>query len=323
MLSQKQWNEKVRQYAPAFGGFLQLWEWGEVQRLSGLCVERKYDDLSSGEVLAQGIFHPITKTKGFWFFPKGPLGSANPHDAISWLSREFSGGVWLQTEPASRERTWGSRSQERHPSHTAIIDLSTGYENILSSMKPKTRYNIKLGERKGVHVSFETRDALPRFLRLMQETAKRDGFSAHTPERYAAILEACTTNDCRAFLACATYNGEDVAMNLMIDALGTRTYLHGASSSKFRDVMGPYVLHAALLRDACERGMTQYDFWGIAPEGASEHHAWQGITRFKLGFGARRVEMPGTYTLVIHHGWRILYVTAKSIVRFGRKVMHR
>ena len=162
-------------------------------------------------------------------------------------------------------------------------------------MKPKTRYNVRLAQKKGVEIEYAGIEGLDRFIELIAVTAERDGFYMHAKDRYAAILEKLQGENCRAFFAFAKHNWRDLAANIMVDAFGTRTYLHGASSNESREVMAPYALHFALMEDAFAKGLSHYDFWGVAPEDADEKHDWAGITRFKLGFGGSRVNMPGTF----------------------------
>jgi lipid II:glycine glycyltransferase (peptidoglycan interpeptide bridge formation enzyme) len=101
----------------------------------------------------------------------------------------------------------------------------------------------------------------------------------------------------------------------MIDFGGVRTYLHGASSNLHRNVMAPYLLHWYLIEDAIVRGMHTFDFWGIAPSGASEKHPWQGITRYKMGFNGQVIEHPGTVDLQVEHFWYGFYRCIRGIRR--------
>jgi lipid II:glycine glycyltransferase (peptidoglycan interpeptide bridge formation enzyme) len=173
-----------------------------------------------------------------------------------------------------------------------------------------------LAQKKGVQVEYAGVEGLSRFMALMRQTAERDGFHAHAPDRYRAIVERFQGPTCSAFFAFATYDGKDLAANIMIDAEKNRTYLHGASANTDREVMAPYALHATLMEEAIKKGMEQYDFWGVAPEGADATHAWAGITRFKAGFGGERVHMPGTFDIPIRP-------LAYKMYRLARKVRGR
>ena len=96
------------------------------------------------------------------------------------------------------------------PRRTIIIDLQPTEEQILASMKQKTRYNIRLAQRHGVQVCPST--DLDGFYRMMQTTAQRDGFALHSAEYYrrayaifepqgrAVLLEAVLDQNLLAYL---------------------------------------------------------------------------------------------------------------------------
>lgn len=79
--------------------------------------------------------------------------------------------------------------------------------------------------------------------------------------------------------------------------------------------MGPHALQWRAMQLAYERGCSAYDLWGIAPEEASEDHPWRGITRFKLGYGGRRVHYPDSFAVVIKPMHYQLYNLIRSIRR--------
>jgi lipid II:glycine glycyltransferase (peptidoglycan interpeptide bridge formation enzyme) len=292
-----EWNKLVQKNAPPFGAFLQSWEWGELQKKMGFSVRRVYCKDDHGELIAQCILQPLPFKRSYWFVPKGPLGTMSPQDMLSRLKSELNDGDFIKIEP-DRPLPGCIQATERHPAATSLLTLGASYGDLRNGMKEKTRYNIGVGLRKGVTVALQSPISdLPIFLDLMAETAKRDGFHPHTEDRYRALLEVLNTPNCQAFLAIAYLKGTPLAANIMIDAFGTRTYVHGASSSTNRNAMAPYVLHAELIKDACEKGFAFYDFWGIAPPAASPEHAWQGITRFKKGFGGHDVVMSGTFDI--------------------------
>ncbi|MFA5947165.1 MAG: peptidoglycan bridge formation glycyltransferase FemA/FemB family protein [Patescibacteria group bacterium] len=316
MTPAQEWNDRVRPFLPPFGGFLQSYEWGEFQESLGFKVKRVFEESKKGTVVAQCIEQPLRFGKNYFLIPKGPLGDASAKATLDVLIEELSGASFLKIEPP-KKLAGTTLVHERHPFTTAIVDLS-GVDNpalpdtLLERMKPKTRYNIKLAEKKGVTIRIAREEAFDEFMELMKDTAKRDGFALHQPNRYLNMLKVLKGGECKAYFAFADFEGKALAANLMIDSFGQRTYLHGASSSENRNVMAPYALHWHLIKDAVEKGMTMYDFWGIAPVGADENHPWNGITRFKLGFGADVVVMPGTFDVPISKFWYNIYKLARK-----------
>jgi len=314
------WNDRVRPFLPPFGGFLQSYEWGEFQESLGFKVIRIFEETKKGTVAAQVIEQPLKFGKKYYIVPKGPLGDASPKVMIETLKHELPGAAFLKIEPAQKIKG-ALLMHERHPQTTAIVSFRKSEvsnpaqvaDDLLDRMKPKTRYNIKLAEKKHVTIRIAGAEAFDEFMVLMKDTARRDGFSLHLPDRYLNMLKVLKGGGCRAFLAFADFEGKALAANLMIDSFGIRTYLHGASSSENRNIMAPYALHWHLIKDAAEKGMSGYDFWGIAPVGAGDGHPWAGITRFKLGFGADVVEMPGTFDLPISTFWYGVYKLARRV----------
>lgn len=201
------------------------------------------------------------------------------------------------------------------PADTLITDLHLPRETRLAAMHAKSRYNLRLAERKGVEVDLSAAVAFDEVWPLFEITARRGKFSLHPKAYYQAMLSTLATGPCRAFLAVARFEGTIVAANLMIDEGKTRTYLHGASSDQHREVMAPYLLHSVLMEDAVAKGMVAYDWWGVSPEEAKKNHPWAGVTRFKLGFGGERVSYPGTFDAVIHPARYGLYILARRARR--------
>lgn len=286
------WNDAIMADAPRFGAFLQSFEWGEFQESLGRTVRRLAVNKGGERLHATAIQLPLPFGWSYWLVPKGPVGTMAATKAAKELALSIPGGAFFRVEPKTSCRGW--RVKDMNPSTTSILDLTVGMDAIDAGMKAKTRYNIRLAEKKGVTIEIGGPEACEDFARLLEQTATRDGFSLHPREYYRAMLAQLQGGEVRAFLAIARYEGRPIAANLMVDFRGQRTYLHGASSNLHRNVMAPYLLHKYLIADAIAQGMTTYDFWGVAPVGSPLSHPWAGVTRFKLGFGGEIVSMPGT-----------------------------
>lgn len=307
----------MKEFAPRFGAFLQSWEWGEFQQAVGRKVERVLIEGDGGVMVAQAVQLDLPFGWRYWMLPKGPLGSLPMTRMLKELKRGlFPPGVFVRVEPAENPGGWPVK--DMHPSTSSVIDLTQGMDAIVAGMKQKTRYNIRLAEKKGVTVRIAGAEAFEDFQRLMEQTAVRDHFSLHPMEYYRTMLTALQ-GDVKAFLAFADYDGRPLAVTLMIDFLGQRTYLHGASSNLHRNVMAPYLLHQELMKDAIAKGMTTYDLYGVAPVGSGDDHPWAGITRFKQGFGGETVSMPGTFEVPLSMPTYLLFRAAKMLQRFRRR----
>jgi len=278
--------------------------------------------VSSTELLAacQFIRQPGRLGVGYWFAPRGPVfGTEEVKAGLKDLIREIlpveppaygtgrfaqndSRSVFLRFEPLIRERVDLSsvglvRTHAMNPATTLLLDLTKSEDELLAAMHPKTRYNIKVAEKHGVTVrEGQGEEDLLTFLRMSEQTAERDGFRSHASDYLRATLEKSGL----ARLRIAEFQGKALAANLEIVYGDTVTYLHGASSSENRQVMAPYLLHWAAIRLAKAEGKKFYDFWGCNPEAADDPYfkpSWEGITRFKRGWGGELINLAGTWDL--------------------------
>ena len=205
------------------------------------------------------------------------------------------------------------------PADTLLFDLTKSEEILLAQMHPKTRYNIRLAEKKGVKATIDVVDSLEEAWNLFEQTATRGAFRLHARSYYEQMRKSLQKKECRVFFAKAEQGGEILAVNIMIDQGKTRTYLHGASSNQHREMMAPYVLHWELIKDAKKQGLKEYDWWGIAPKGSGEEHPWVGVTRFKKGFGQEQLSYAGTFDFVCENWKYQLYSFFRVILRFLRR----
>jgi lipid II:glycine glycyltransferase (peptidoglycan interpeptide bridge formation enzyme) len=191
------------------------------------------------------------------------------------------------------------------PPDTVLLDLRPDEEGLLSGMKPKWRYNIRLAEKKGVTVAGidargDWRPALETFYKLYEETAARDRIALHPAVYYRRLFELASAHaegtglrpDLRVWTA--THEGTTLASIITIYRGEEAVYLYGASSNEKRNLMPAYALQWAAIRAAREAGCVEYDFYGIPPRD-DPGHPMSGLYRFKTGFGGRIVHRGGSW----------------------------
>ena len=191
------------------------------------------------------------------------------------------------------------------PQVTRILDLFRSEEELLSLMHPKTRYNIRIAEKKGVSINCEIKidnQEFHDFYTVISETARRHGIRIHSRKYYSALCQMLSVRDvqtmgdparCFTRLITARYQGTVIAANLLVFFGDTVTYVHGGSSDEFKSVMSPYLLQWEALREAKRLGYRYYDLWGCMPEPAhsvdetilKQVEKWKGIDGFKKGLG--------------------------------------
>ena len=204
------------------------------------------------------------------------------------------------------------------PHDTLVLDLGEEPKELLAKMHPKTRYNIALANKKGIKIkASQEEEDIKYFLQLIKKTADRQQINTHSDQYYKLLWKALLKNKTgRLYLARA--EDKIIAANLLIEFGRTVTYLHGASDYQYRQYMAPHLLQWQAIKDATEQGFEIYDFWGIAPKDRSKPN-WEGLTRFKKGFGGRRVSYPGVKIFVYNKQWYRFYLWAKKIIRFIKK----
>jgi len=182
-----------------------------------------------------------------------------------------------------------------------IINISSSEQALLAEMKQKTRYNISLAIRKGVkiRISDEVSD-MESFWQLVKQTSSRDGFAPHPKVYYKKMFEILNKDQTiRLFLA--EYKNKIVATNLVSFYGKVCTYLHGASSDMYREVMPTYLLQWQTILEAKKIGYQFYDFGGVNGSTFNDPK-WQGITRFKSGFATKTKpqEYLGSFELILN-----------------------
>jgi lipid II:glycine glycyltransferase (peptidoglycan interpeptide bridge formation enzyme) len=182
-------------------------------------------------------------------------------------------------------------------------------------MKPKTRYNLRLAERKGVQVTDNcTEEDLRTFYDILLETARRDNFMVRSFSYFRLIWQHLVRNDL-ARLFVARYEGEMLAGALAF-VLGRQCwYVYGASSDRRRNLMPNHLLQWRMIQWAKSQGCEVYDFRGVSPErdGIPLDDHLAGLNRFKSGFGAQYVEYLGEFDLPFRMFWYKLWTVGKPM----------
>src|SRR5574344_993836 len=172
------------------------------------------------------------------------------------------------------------------PNNTMIVNLRPDESDILMSMKPKTRYNIRLAQRKGVQVKIGGYDDLDVFYRLYEETCERNRLNLHNRLFFESLYRTNHEDPNTGFELLVAYL-DDIPLSAMFLTFSSSraTYLYGASSNQMRESMSTYALQWEAIRQAKASGCLQYDLFGVAPSRNAENHPMAGLYRFKQGFG--------------------------------------
>ena len=345
----KEWNEIISQLPEPH--FLQTWEWAQVKAKYGwIPMPFVWRDDSGNILAATMILKKKILNRGFaarlsiLYAPKGPLFDWKDaalqtrvlNDLQSFAKKQSA--IFLKIDPdivigrgvpnsegdildnsgqAARSeltrRGWVYSSDQIQFQNTVLIDLSATEEEMLARMKPKTRYNVRLAEKKGVTVRAGTVDDLPMLYKMYAETSIRDGFVIRDENYYMTVWklfmqDQSLTFDLRPSTVplIAEVNNEPVAAIFLFMFAGRAYYVYGMSRNLHREKMPTYLLQWEAMKRAKANGCSAYDLWG-APEEINESDSMWGVYRFKEGLGGEVVRTLGAYDFAPNKLWYKLY----------------
>lgn len=291
-----------------------------------LNYENEHEAKLQMQALVEAI-KPLAKKEKALFFRADPALAIRPTSAIHPShSPSTTHGTSAHSSSASPLHFAHFRFIDHgfQPNDTLLLDLEKSEEQLLSEMKPKGRYNIKLAEKKGVKVhiadpanadSANFAHDLSAFHKILQETTTRDGFSGHPQSYYENMLKSLQPTP-HAQLYLATFENQVIAGLLATTYNGTTIYYYGASGAAHRNLMAPYLLQWQAIREAKQIHCHTYDFLGISPPQAESAsaiaaacHPWAGVTDFKKKFGGQSVSFQPPQEFVfkplLYHFYRL------------------
>lgn len=313
------------------GHVLQSWEWGETKLLHGwfptrLLWEQEGRAVAAAQVLRRLVPHTPWSVL---YVPKGPVLDYHQPALLQRVLTDLERyartlrAIFAKIDPDVEAALPGDAAAVPHPvtetliargwrfsaqqiqfRNTAMLDLTPTEDSLLAAMKSKTRYNIRLAQRRGILVRSGTSQDISRFYEMYAETGKRDGFLirpfAYYRDTWRAFLDAGSAQMLLAEVGpredeASPSDLAEVVAGIILFRFGDRAwYMYGASTDQHRDLMPNYALQWAAMRWAKEAGCTTYDLWG-APSTLSEDDRLWGVWRFKEGLGARLVPHIGAY----------------------------
>lgn len=326
-VEEKPYNEEDAEWdafvtAHPHGNLLQLTNWARLKSRFGwrshrVWLRREGELVAGAQLLFRSAALGLIRVA---YLPHGPLVDWQDEEQVAVLFNQLDHAAYdervglLKMEPLlwqddMNPADWKGVCQ-RHdclpdtdsiqPPRTIVVDLQTTEEEILKRMKQKTRYNIRLAEKKGVTVRRGTADDIPTFNRLMHITSQRNTFGVHEPEYYQLAYQYFAPDN--VALLIAEYDNKPLSAVMVFRCGGRVAYLYGASSNEERQRMPTYAVQWAAIQWAKEQGCSEYDLWGVPdyPEEELEANFMErndglwGVYRFKRGFGGQLKRTVGT-----------------------------
>ncbi len=321
----QEWNAWITALPDAH--LLQSWQWGQFKQAYGWQpIPHTWQDPSGGTcgaaLVLQRIVSPLKL--GVMYVPRGPVLDWTDRVARSRGLAELeklarsARAIFLKIDPEVivgtgvpgqdgstnsatgaelvaelAQRGWRYSDEQVQFKNTVIMDLTESEDAWLARLKQKARYNLRLGEKRGVNVRIGTAQDLAFLYKMYAETSVRDGFLIRSQDYYETLwLNFLQAGMLEPLIA--EVDGSAVAA-ILVFYFGRRAwYLQGMSRDLHREKMPNYLLQWTAIRRARERGCTSYDLWG-APDQFDESDPLWGVFRFKEALGGQVIRTIGAW----------------------------
>lgn len=308
---------------------IQSWEWGEFREEMGIKVLR-YGIFENNTLKKsfQLTLHPIPLTSfSVGYLPKGPFPDKQLYDALKQIATLYK-CAFIKIEPHFIDDKNLSKNiyskftkspKALFTNYNFELDITPSEEDLLKNMHPKTRYNIRVAQKKGVEIKeCGSAECFQNYLDLYFETTKRQNYHGHNltyhqkawqimkENKFAHLLIAFypeTTNHLIPLSAWMLYKFKD-----------TLFYPYGGSSTKYREVMANNLIAWEAIKLGKKLGLKKFDMWGSLGPNPNPKDPWYGFTRFKQGYGGKLVKYLDTYDLVQNYPIYILFTIIDKIM---------
>ena len=313
------WNTTLA--ALPYRHVLQTWEWGQFKGRWGWTPRYFVNEEHTAAALV--LRRTVSPLKlSILYVPKGPaldyrdaaLADRVLDDLVEVARRDRA--LFIKIDPdlpqpdraILLDRGWRYSAEQIQFRNTMLIDLTHSEDELLAAMKPKTRYNVRLAQKKGVTIRLGDLSDLDLLYAMYAETAQRDGFII----RPIAYYRDAWGSFIRSGLAqplIAEVDQQAVAGLILFRFADRAWYMYGMSRNLHRDKMPNHLLQWEAMRWSKMQGCTVYDLWG-APDELNENDSMWGVYKFKEGLGAEFVPHVGAYDFVTSRAGYWLYTQA-------------
>jgi len=321
---------------------LQSWQWGEFKEKTGVQVLRiGLFDKKTLRIGVQLTIHSLSKTNyAVGYLPKCTAFNKEMLNALKKIGQKHN-CIFIKIEPnitphqntmhqnkldARQEFGAGQASGKEFflengcvygrplfTKYTFQIDLTQDEKILLSRMKQKTRYNIRVAQKHGVKiVEDNSPKAFNEYLKLTFETTKRQKFYAHDIDYHQKMWQTLYPPE-TAHLLKASYQNKTLATWIVFVFNKVLYYPYGASSREHKNVMASSLIMWEAIRFGKKMGCHTFDLWGCLGPSPNKKDSWYGFHRFKKSYGPKLVEFIGTFDLVIKPQLYKLYNSADGL----------
>jgi lipid II:glycine glycyltransferase (peptidoglycan interpeptide bridge formation enzyme) len=309
----KEWEGFIAKHKEA--NFLHSWHWGEFHERLGKTIHRT--GFFENEKLIGVMLSIVESAKRgrYLTIPGGPI--------IDWKNKHLVHTVFLKMrniadlgkcsfvrvrpqliEDKTSIKIFRENGSKKSPMHltadlTHQLDLSKTEEKLLADMRKGTRHDIRKAEKLGIKISTSTDEKLiKKFYNLQLVTAKRQKFVPFSYEFFRKQFNVFFDENL-ALIYTASFNKKVLAQAFIIFYNTEAVYHYGVSTEEGRKYPGACLIQWEAIKEAKRRGLSKYNFWGVAPTD-SKNHRFAGVSLFKRGFGGEDIQYLHAHDLVIH-----------------------
>ena len=284
-----------------------------------------------------------TPVGDYIYCPYGPVAEDKPSfkkalKALSALAKSHK-AIFIRIEPQDPKFAQcfpktSVKTKDLNPKDTWVLNLTNDKAEIISNFSQGTRTRYNTFAKKGLVVE-KTKDPTEiKYLVALQnklfKTKHLNTFSENYLKTeleqpfatlYLVKYQTPTGNEKAQESKHPTpENDQILAASLFFDYCDTRYYMQSAADTEFKKLPATVALLTTALFDAKEQGIKNFDFWGIAPDGAGKDHPWYGFTEFKKSFGGSPRHYAGTYDIVLSPFKYHFYHFLRRIHHLVRKI---
>lgn len=330
IIDKKQWDDFVTSHLEA--NFLQSWQWGEFHKSRGKTVVRR-GVFDGDQLIGVYVGEVETAKRGRHIaIAGGPIIDWENQKAVEALVADMrqtgraNNCAFVRVRPQLEQsedslRLFSELGFKKAPMYLSVelagvLDLEKSEEEIQKGMRQRLRRALRKAAKNDIEVETSTDPAkMKEFYDIQLQTAGRHQFVAFSEDFLTKQFKAFSDDD-SAVLYTARYKGDILAQNFMIFYGNEASYHYGVSTQLGTKLSGAPLLHMQAMRDARERGIRRYNFWGIVDEDDTNHRFY-GVSVFKRGFGVSELRYVPAHDLVLN---RFAYIKTWLIEVFRRRI---
>lgn len=324
---QKKWDKFVTSHDDA--NFLQSWAWGDFHEARKKTVVRRIALDNDDKIIASYVGQVETAKRGTYMaIAGGPI--------MDWSNKKLREAVFADIKEQAEKnhcvfvrirpqiieneknralfKQLGLKPAPMYLSveYAGILDISKPEEEILAGASQGLRRKIRKAQKNNITVTTSTDPKeIKTFYKIQLETAARQKFVEFSEDFLRKQFEAFAKYD-EVKLYTAKLGDEILAQNFMIFYGNEASYHYGVSTELGTKYSGAPLLHMQAMRDARERGIKRYNFWGITAENDTKHRFY-GVSQFKRSFGVEELIYLHAHDLVIKPAqYKLTYLLEKT-----------